>query len=390
MPAGLQVDATSCGVGPLGCAGSTPAQSNLVAENHPANALFQTWFDLRVRTMELTKVTSRFEAAWQVANGKQTPFALPRFESCRKQLSAQQLAKLDQTFRAKTRFVSTRNRTWPHYWFSAPSPDLSKQLTKYPGLYLLALHAADGHLRERAVRVAPMNDTAARAALLLRCNDWVAPVREAAFARLETELPQLDQSKLEPLCMFALSRVARWERGGAAAAQILAEHLDWPLAIKASFVGETTGPLARALRRLLQKPDHDWILPDLAMHAKSAFVRVVAAETLLTGFSRWTDGYDWVWHDKVFNLRRKVPRHAKREVEVTTATRSMVLRHAGQDKCAKMRCLAADYLIAVGAPAGDGLVKSLTNDKAKTVQWRMEFYHRKWGGNPSAQESRRK
>ena len=264
---------------------------------------------------------------------------------------------------------------------------MNKQLANNPGLYLLALHAADGHLRERAVRVAPINDTAALTALLLRCNDWVAPVREAAFARLKTELPKLDQSTLEPLCMFALGRVVRWERGGAAAAQMIAAHLDWPIAVRAAFIGGTTGPLARALRRLLRSPDHDWILPDLAMHAKSAFVRAVAAESLLTGFARWSDGYDWVWHDKVFNLRRKIPRHAKREIEVSTATRLMVLRHTGHDKSAKLRCLAADHLITVGAPEGDRLVDYLTNDKAKTVQSRMEFYHKKWAGNPSTQES---
>ncbi|NSX53750.1 hypothetical protein [Parasulfitobacter algicola] len=33
-------------------AGSRPAQSNLVAETHPANSLFQTWFDMKVKMMK--------------------------------------------------------------------------------------------------------------------------------------------------------------------------------------------------------------------------------------------------------------------------------------------------------------------------------------------------
>lgn len=65
----------------------------------------------------------------------------------------------------------------------------------------------------------------------------------------------------------------------------------------------------------------------------------------------------------------------------------MMVHHAGHDQSAKLRCLSADYLITVEAPEGDSLVKSLTNDKAKSVQWRMEFFYRKWGANPFAQGS---
>jgi len=212
-------------------------------------------------------------------------------------------------------------------------------------------------------------------------------VRKAAFARLEAVLPRLSQADLVPLCLFVLDRVTRWERGGVDAAQMFAAHRDWPVIVKAAFLETTTGPLARSLRQLLRCPDYDWALPDLALRAQSVFVRAVAVETLLTGHARWTEGYDWVWHDKVFNLRQKVPRREKRAVEISSATRAMVLRHAGQDQSAKLRSLAADYLITAGAPEGDSLVTSLTNDKAKSVQWRMTYYHKKWVGNLSSQES---
>jgi hypothetical protein len=359
-----------------------------VAEIHPANALFCEWFDLRVKKMKLNKDISRFDAAWQVANGKLDPFALSLFEARRKLLSPQRVAQLDQPFRSKAYRAPVRAPLgFPMRFIKQKPFDWDAQFTKNPNIALLAIHAADGHLRERAVQVAPMEDTAALTALLLRCNDWAVQVRTAAFARLEDVLPKLTQAQLVPLCLFVLDRFARWERGGAAANQMFAAHRDWPVAVKATFMDTANGPLARSLRQLLRSPDYDWALPDFALRARSPFVRAVAAGSLLTGHARWTEGHDWVWHDKVFNLRQKVPRCEKRAINVPPATRAMVLQQAGHDKSARLRSLAADHLIAVGAPEGDSLVTSLINDKAKSVQWRMTYYHKKWVGNLSAQES---
>ncbi|MEP3847905.1 MAG: hypothetical protein ABJM43_21395 [Paracoccaceae bacterium] len=338
--------------------------------------------------MTANKDISRFDAAWQAANGKLDLFAPSLFEARRKLLSPQQVAQLDQPFRGKAYRTPVRAASRLTSWFTKSGrADPDTKFAKNPNLALLAIHAADGHLRECAVKLAPMDDTAALTALLLRCNDWAAPVRTAAFARLEAVLPRLSQADLVPLCLFVLDRVTRWERGGADAAQMFAALRDWPIIVKTAFLETTTGPLTRSLRQLLRSPDYDWALPELALNARSAFVRAVAVETLLTGHARWTEGYDWVWHDKVFNLRRKVPRRCKRVVEVSSTTRAMVLRHAGQDQSAKLRSLVADYLITVGAPEGDKLVTLLASDKAKTVQDRMAFYHKKWAGNPSAQES---
>ncbi|MDX8354934.1 hypothetical protein [Cognatiyoonia sp. IB215182] len=330
---------------------------------------------------------SLFEAAWQATLGKSDPFALAAFEERRKALTARQLAQLDQPFRSRAYRAPARAASVLTGWFPGPrSVNWEAQFAKDPALALLAIHAADGYLRESAVQLAPMEDTAALTALLLRCNDWVEQVRVTAFARLEAVLPKLDKAALIPLCLFALDRVSRWERGGAGALKMLAAHKDWPAAVRATFTDSNTGPLARSLRQLLRRPDYDWVLPDLAVHARSAFVRAVATEALLTGYARWTEGYDWVWHDKVFNLRCKVHRQGTRLIEVSPATRAMVLRRASQDNSAKLRSLAADYLIEVGDAECDDLVSTLTNDNAKSVQWRMAYYHKKWAGNPSAQE----
>lgn len=169
--------------------------------------------------MRLNNDTSRFDAAWQVANGKLDPFALSLFEGRRKLLSPQQVAQLDQPLRSKAYRAPVRAPFgFPARFIKQEPVDWDAQFAKSPTLALLAVHAADGHLRERAVQVTPMDDAAALTALLLRCNDWAAQVRKAAFARLEAVLAKLKQAELVLLCLFVLDRVARWERGGAAMA----------------------------------------------------------------------------------------------------------------------------------------------------------------------------
>lgn len=329
--------------------------------------------------MALQKDIARFEAAWRAANGSFDPFALTLFEGRRKTLNAQQLARLDQSFRRRTRFLPAQGGSRLQRWRGTfASLDRDLRLAKNPALALLAINAADGHLRERAVRVAPMDDTAALTALLLRCNDWAEPVWRAALARLETVLPRLEQRALSPLCLFTLDRVATWKRGGAAAADMLMGHPSWPMAVEHTFTQTALGPLARTLRQLLCEPAYDWMLPKLAMGAESAFVRAVAVGVLLTGYARWKTGYDWVWHDKVFGLRRKVPVYGKRHVAVTPTTRDAVLRRACFDKSAKVRALAADDLISRGPEGRAVLVEALTFDKAPSVQGRMGYFATKW------------
>ncbi len=358
-----------------------------MAENHPANALFRSWFDLRVNEMELKKDLALFQAAWGALNGQTAPFAGYRFEKRRGQLSPFQLARLDEPFRRRVSFMPTKPITWPARMFArVPNVDLATKLETDPDAALLALHAPDGRLRKRAVQTAPMNDTAAVTALLLRCNDWAAPVRDAAFKRLETVLGGLDQRALAPLSLFVLDRSVRWRRGGAKVLERMSAHPAWPSAVKAMLMTTTNGPLAKTLRQLLRHPEFDWALPELAMSASSAFVRAVATETLLDEAARWLDGHEWVWHDKVFNLRRKVNLYAKRQVVVTDETKRLVLRSACFDKSAKVRCLAADFFIKEGPPSEAGLLALLHHDKAKTVQERMAYFEKKWVRNPSTQE----
>lgn len=69
MPAGLQGDAAQLG-GPKGRAGSNPAQSNLVAEFHPANTLSRPRIELKLK-----KMTEEIEAGqvWAFSATKDVP-----------------------------------------------------------------------------------------------------------------------------------------------------------------------------------------------------------------------------------------------------------------------------------------------------------------------------
>lgn len=331
--------------------------------------------------MKMQNELRAFEAASNAANGQFLPLASARFEKRRASLNPFQIAYLDPQFRRRARATRYAAPNWYQRAHASVSSDrpftLSMRIEGDPVTALLAMHAADGHLREYATRIAPMKDSAGLALLLSRCNDWVKPVRKVAFDRLADVLPRLDQKALMPLCLFVLSRGLKWGLGGAFAAQDVMKHPEWPSALKTAFMTTMDGPMARSLREVLRKAQCDWALPDFAMNAKSGFVRAVATETLLEGRTRWVEGFDWEWHDKVFNIRRRVPIWEQRVVGVSSDTRAMVLHAACYDKGAKVRGLAADYLIKLGPSGNDSLVATLSADKSKSVQERMAFYQKK-------------
>lgn len=83
-----------------------------------------------------------------------------------------------------------------------------------PALVLIGLCHPSGHVREKAVRLSSGLDTSLEASLLLiRVNDWVAPVRDAAVARMTTILESLDPVRKITLLPL-LSRLRECGRHG--------------------------------------------------------------------------------------------------------------------------------------------------------------------------------
>lgn len=337
--------------------------------------------------MKNQKDIDAFEDAWHAVKHRLTSQAPAHFERRRALLTAFQVSSLDPIFRARTRNVKppAPNRLYRVLFDleSNVSIDWVKLIKRNPETALLAMHAPDGYLREYAIKRAQITDTAALSLLLLRCNDWVIPVQKAAHRRLNELLPALNEEALAPICLFVLNRSLNWQRGGALAAQnIMAQPL-WPKSVICMFKSTTNGPLTLSLRELLRTKDFDWALPELATEAKSAFVRAVAVNTLLTGYARWFEKFEWEWHDKAFGLRHKVPHFAKRHLEVSHEIRAKILSIACCDKSPKVRILAADYLIEFGPKENKHLINTLKMDKSKAVQERMAFFNKKWLGRES-------
>jgi len=249
----------------------------------------------------------------------------------------------------------------------------------------ILIHSPHGDMREKAVMniASPETDEMALAALFVRANDWVEPVRNAAMDRLATAIPKVDSEVLQRFVPIILERVSNWKRGGARILDLVEARGDWSSILANTFLNETSGPLARHLREVLEKNTLDDQLVEFATEARSSFVRQVAAEAVLTRRARWQTGVDYEWIDKPMNLRRKVAVFSTRDLPTSENDRLRVLRLAAQDKSAQVRKLAADVLIRDGL--GDGEIERLLSaDAAPSVRSRLEFAQRKWAEEGAA------
>ncbi|NNF23908.1 MAG: hypothetical protein HKN63_03765 [Rhodobacteraceae bacterium] len=333
-----------------------------------------------------------------ILSGQGWDAALGRYDALRSALAPREVARLDPGIRADARWASPRSnaRCALLRFGRAParSARLEKALKAQPGVARLLIHDPDGRVREAAARAMPdpCNDAAALAALVLRCNDWAGDVRTAALQRIRKIAARPSVPALPELMPLLLDQVARWQRGGAEALRLLEARADWPGTLLAMFRHETSGPLARRLRAQLSDADAsatlEPYLPDLALSARSSFVRSVAAEIVSTGEARWREGYEWEWIDKVYGLRRRRTIWGCRKIRMPADVVGQVLERAAQDKSSGVRKRAADRLIAEGPGAANAaLIETLRTDTARAVRARMEYYDRKWLGENSQSEA---
>ncbi len=266
--------------------------------------------------------------------------------------------------------------------FLAPETKLEilEELARNANLARLLLHDPDGRIREAAVRAAPTTapDAALLAVLLARANDWVEPVRTAALARLGEAVPEADAETIARMLPTLLHQVPTWQRGGEAATELFRSHPAWPDAVDRLMLTHVNGPLARHLRTLLRGPQCDGRLPLYATSARSAFVRAVAAEVVLTGEARWSEGIELVWVDKSMGIKKRQPRIASRKVSVAGKDVAAVLASAARDRSAVVRRAAADDLVTHGPASNEEIADILASDSAPSVRFRMDYFARKW------------
>lgn len=318
--------------------------------------------------------------------------ALTHFDEMRAELSASEVARLDERLRKRLSWAGYRPQpsAAKRVWQMPAKPrdvDVGEVIAKSPQTAALFMHSHVGYFREQAVNCFEPVDTAGRAALLLRCNDWVENVRVAALSKLGILARGWTAEELKGLVLFTVDRINEWQRGGAVAAGVLQDHPEWQKALRLVLLQETNGPMVGLLRKNLRSKGSDHLLPELAVDAKSALVRAVAAKAILEGCARWHASTEWQWIDKIYGLRRKVQKWSKRDIPFQTAVQRDVLATASQDKSAVVRKLAAEYLIREGIEAHPAIYHLLIDDKSNGVRERMCFCKRKWSGQATVREN---
>ncbi|GLT08429.1 hypothetical protein ACFQFQ_17075 [Sulfitobacter porphyrae] len=336
----------------------------------------------KMKTVQKKLLDAHGEVFRAIAAGYLHPFAERRFEKARLAVHPTVLVSLDEAFRRASRW---QKPVRPKFGFLFRHERTEKLLEHCPWLARVAIHSGDGYLRERAVRELqrPEENAMDLAALLCRCNDHVPQVRELAIIRWAEicRLPRLEA--LVPVLPVLLDRVPHWQRGGYMALELVRSRPDFRYLLEAMFLNETSGRLAKRLRYVLRKPDLDVSLGMLATGARSTFVRAVATQAVLQGETRYQLGYGWKWIDKTISMRRRVPDWEKRRLDIPDAVRTNTLRAAASDKSVAVRKLAVDHLIITGPAGYEAELATLRQDKSCAVQWRMDYFDKKWSGKVS-------
>jgi hypothetical protein len=271
------------------------------------------------------------------------------------------------------------------FWVRKPFslfPFERELLDRNAGYAWLFLFHFDGYVRQAALD--SINDAPTSsfflAALALRLNDWARPVRQAAQRCAERVLRRTSAEIAVGASLYLLDRRIVWGRWSNEAKVLdhVFERKDVMAGIAAQLALRPTGPLASHLRHALRHPSIDEHLGRLAATAVQPSVRALAYRTLISGKATWPMGYEWAWIDKVYGLRRRVPKLGTRDIARSAPAVADLIREAFHDKSAFVRKVAADALIAAGSILQDqaALIASLAEDPSPAVRERADFMRR--------------
>lgn len=263
-------------------------------------------------------------------------------------------------------------------------------LSKTPDLEYLYLFHGNGYLRERALAKidGPLKSAFYFNSIAYRLNDWVEPVRQAAFACATRVFPQTSAAVIAEAAFVLLERTSHWQRG-AKEALILEETFSRPdvvVQLAALIKMATTGSPSRVLTNVLRRDQMDAYLLDLARAALQPSVRAVALRCLIQGYAVWPDGFRREWIDKSMGRSRQVTVYQQRELSYKESVASLIAQGA-VDKAAMVRRVAADGLVQHRKTLSnlDELVSIFAQDKTASVRERAEFIiGERAGGRPRA------
>lgn len=253
--------------------------------------------------------------------------------------------------------------------------DLLKVNPNYGWLFLF--HPS-GYVREAALHAirTPPTSPFFFAAIAWRLNDWVEQVRQAAADCASRVLPRADPTVAATAALYLLDRQFVWGRWNDVPKVLHSTFSDKN--VIASLAGNlrerSTGRLATCLRYALKYPNIDEHLPSLAAEAIQSTVRALAYQCLLTGKIVWPTGYEWAWVDKVYGVRRRVPKLEARSLNGTPVVADLI-RQALRDPSPKVRRVGADALIEnrKHLPDADRLIGVLAADASPSVRSRADY-----------------
>lgn len=263
--------------------------------------------------------------------------------------------------------------------FGKPS-SAQELLRKNPDYAWLFLFHPSGYAREAALNAInlPPKSPFFFAALAWRLNDWVFPVRQAAQRCTERVLHSTGADVVADAALYLLDRRLVWGRWSDEPKNLdrAFGRKDVMAALTGRLREQSTGPLASCLRNALRYQNVDEHLPRLAAAAVQPAVRAVAYQCVISGKAAWVVGFEWVWIDKVFFQRRRVPKLETREIQRTRLAADFI-REAARDKSAFVRKVAADALIAARSQLPDedeeALIALLAKDRNAAIRSRADF-----------------
>jgi hypothetical protein len=245
----------------------------------------------------------------------------------------------------------------------------------------LFLFHPNGYLREAALDriTAPPTSPFFFSALAWRLNDWVGAVRKAAERCAARILDQTDFEVAAAAALYLLDRRHAWGRWSDESKVLdrAFERKEVIAALAIQLQQRATGPLAACVRHALQYPNVDEHLPRLAAAAVQPSVRAVAYQCLISGKATWSVGWEWAWIDKVYGLRRRVPKLATRDIGRIRPAAEFI-REAACDKSPFVRKVAADALIAARSqlPDEEALISHMAEDRSSAIRSRADFMRR--------------
>lgn len=253
--------------------------------------------------------------------------------------------------------------------------DLLKMNSDYAWLFLFHY---SGYVREAALHAihTPPTSPFFFAAIAWRLNDWVEEVRQAAALCAIRVLPRADPTVAATAALYLLDRQFVWGRWKDVPEVLHSTFSDKNViaSLAVQLREGVTGRLATCLRYTLKYPGIDEHLPTLATEATQLAVRAVAYHCLLAGKAVWPIGYDWAWIDKVYGIRKRVPKLEQRPLNGTPAVADLI-RQGIRDRSPMVRNVAADALIEARKHLSDAdqLISILATDPSPSVRYTADY-----------------